>query len=96
MAEEIKAIIAQLETLTKHKVKILRSDHGGEFISGELKTYLKSKGISQEFLAPHTPQQNSIAECFNRTTHKNALAMLKDAEMSNVFWPEAHEYASYT
>lgn len=45
--------------------------------------------------ALHTPQQNGMVEHFNQTTHESALAMLKDAEMSHGFWPEAHAYANY-
>jgi transposase InsO family protein len=94
--EEIKTLITHLETLTESKVKFLRSDNGGEFINKELGTYLKQKGITHELSAPYMPQQNGVAEHFNRTTHESALAMLKEAKMSNAFWPEAHEYASYT
>jgi transposase InsO family protein len=74
--EEIKTLITRLETLTEHKVKIVRSDRGGEFIDKELSTYFKEKGITHETSAPHTPQQNGVAEHFNRTTHEHALAML--------------------
>ncbi|KIJ04731.1 hypothetical protein PAXINDRAFT_52878, partial [Paxillus involutus ATCC 200175] len=91
----IKALIARLETYTERRVKIIRSDRGGEFINATMKEYLASRGITHEFTAPYTPQQNGVAERFNQTTHEQALAMLEDAHMSRGFWPEAHEYASY-
>jgi len=93
--ETIKNLIEKLETHTGSHVKTIRSDRGGEFIDGRLQTYLRSKGITHEFSAPHTPQQNGVAERFNQTTHESALAMLEHAEMSKGFWPEAHEHANY-
>jgi hypothetical protein len=60
-----------------------------------LKAFAKKKGIIIESSAPYTQQQNGVAERFNRTTGEHALAMLKEAGMSNGFWPEAHEYANY-
>lgn len=94
-AEEIKALIIELETATERKVKIIRLDRGGEFIDSELQGWFKSKGITIEFLAPDTHQQNGVAERFNQMTHKHALSSLKDAGMSNGFWPEAHQYSNH-
>ena len=93
--ELIKALIEQLENYTDQWVKIVWSDRGGEFINARLGDYFWHKRISHEYTAPHTPQQNGVAEQFNQTTHESALAMLEDSEMSKGFWPEVHEYANY-
>ena len=37
------------------KVKALRSDNGGEFISGKFKDFCSTKGIRRELIAPHNP-----------------------------------------
>lgn len=94
-AKLLKDLIIRLETLTGQRVKIIRSDRGGEFIETLLGEFFKEKGITHELTAPYTSQQNGVAERFNRTTHEHALAMLFDADISKGFWPEAHEYASY-
>lgn len=94
-AEELKTLITELETYTERKVKIIRLDRGGEFIDGELQGWFKTKGITIEFSAPDTHQQNGVAERFNQTTHERALSSLKDADMSNGFWPEAHQYSNH-
>ncbi len=47
------------------KLKILRSDDGGEYKSKEFEDYLKSEGIHHQCTIPKTPQQNSVAERFN-------------------------------
>ena len=54
------------------------------------------KGITHEMSAPYMPQQNGVAEHFNRTTSEKALMMLKHAGMTDGFWPDAHLYASNT
>jgi len=56
---------------------------------------LKKKGITLEISAPDTHQQNGVAEHFNETTHERALSMLKEAGMSDGFWPETHQYSNH-
>ena len=54
-------------TLVEHqsskKLKWLRTDNGGEYVSG---SFCESKGIRRELTAPFTPAQNGIAERINR------------------------------
>ncbi len=47
------------------KLKILRSDNGGEYKSKEFEDYLKSEGIHHQCTIPKTPQQNRVTERFN-------------------------------
>ena len=42
-------------------VKRLRSDGGGEFMSGEFKALLRENKIKHETSAPHSPHQNGTA-----------------------------------
>ena len=51
--------------VAKELVGAIRTDNGGEYLSGEFKTYLKSKGIRHELTVPHTPEQNGVAERMN-------------------------------
>ena len=48
-------------------MKALKSDNGGEFISGEFKDFCNVEGIQRELIAHHNPQQNGVAEQKNRT-----------------------------
>ena len=41
------------------KVATIRSDNGTEFKNSTMREFCESKGISQTFSAPRTPQQNS-------------------------------------
>ncbi|XP_073061619.1 uncharacterized protein [Primulina eburnea] len=47
------------------------------------------KGITHEFSAPKTPQQNGIAERKNRTLQEMARVMLSSKNISKRFWAEA-------
>ena len=38
------------------KVKVMRSDNGGEYISNEFKKLCRKEGIQRELIAPHNPQ----------------------------------------
>ena len=56
--KEFKALV---ENLSEKKIKIFRSDNGGEFTSGELKAFYKEFGIKRELSTPYNPQQNGVA-----------------------------------
>ena len=47
---EIKALVKKD---TVEKVKALRSDNGGEYISNEFKNFCALEGIQRELIAPH-------------------------------------------
>ena len=50
---EFKALV---EKESGKQVKALRSENGGEFISGEFKEFCNAEGIRRELIAPHNPQ----------------------------------------
>ena len=49
---EFKALV---EKESRKQVKALRSDNGGEYISGEFKDFCIKEGIQRELIAPHNP-----------------------------------------
>ena len=67
------------------KIKALRYDRGGEYIS-EFQDFLKENGIKSEPTAAYSPQQNGVAEQFNHTLVEAANSMLTHANLSNAFW----------
>ena len=83
---EFKALV---EKESGKKVKALRSDNGGEFISGEFKDFCSTEGIRRELIAPHNPQQNGVAERKNRKIVGVAWAMLHDQGLPLHLWVEA-------
>ncbi|XP_062118771.1 uncharacterized protein LOC133832443 [Humulus lupulus] len=67
------------------KIVWIRSDHGKEFENTVYDEFCKSKGISHEFSAPKTPQQNGVVERKNRTliemarVYKEGLGTLQNS-----------------
>ncbi|KAL0286066.1 UNVERIFIED_CONTAM: Transposon Ty2-B Gag-Pol polyprotein [Sesamum radiatum] len=45
----------EVENQTNRKIKVLRSDRGGEYLSGEFIDYLKENGILSQWTPPRTP-----------------------------------------
>ncbi|KAI3510732.1 hypothetical protein L1887_17865 [Cichorium endivia] len=59
--------IKQVEVMLRKQVRMIRSDNGTEFKNQALDDFLVSKGISHNFSAPYTPQQNGVVERRNRS-----------------------------
>ena len=78
---------SMVEKASGKKVKVLRSDNGGEYTSHEFQRYLKKEGIRHETTIPKTPEQNGVAERMNRTLVEMARSMLHT--MDRKFWAEA-------
>ncbi|GJP53599.1 hypothetical protein CLOM_g12753 [Closterium sp. NIES-68] len=72
-----------------HKVKVIRSDNGGEFIGADFEGELKRKGIQHQRTVPYNPQQNGVAERFNRTLQEGARTLLGRAGLPDPFWVSA-------
>ena len=60
--ERFKEFKALVENLSEKKIKILRSDNGGEFTSNEFNDLCKESGIKRELTIPYNPQQNGVEE----------------------------------
>ncbi len=84
-----------VEKSGSRKLKKLRSDNGGEFTSTRFQEYLKAEGVIHELTIPKTPQQNGVAERFNRTLVEMTRCMLVGANLSHKLWAEALSTAAY-
>ncbi|KAJ9546691.1 hypothetical protein OSB04_019234 [Centaurea solstitialis] len=73
--ETFKTWLAQVEVKTGKTLKVLRSDNGGEFTSGNFKDFCSSKGIHHHYTTPGDPQSNGVAERMNRTLLEKAEAL---------------------
>ena len=76
-------------------IKQLRSDRGGEYLSGEFKSYLAQEGIISQLSSPGTPQQNGVSERRNRTLLDMVRSMLSYSSLPESFWGYALEIAAY-
>jgi transposase InsO family protein len=84
-----------IERQTERKVKLLRTDNGGEFCSDAFDDYCRQEGIVRHHTIPYTPQQNGVAERMNRTIISRARCMISNARVSKRFWAEAASTACY-
>ena len=91
----LKDFVSQIELETGHRVKIIRSDGGGEYTSSNVQSFLKGKGIRHELTTPNTPQHNGVAERMNRTLLDKVRAMLFDADLPETYWHHAIQHATY-
>ena len=71
-----KVFKAQVELQSSKKIKCLRTDNGGEYISNEFAKFYNQEGIKRQFTTAYTPQQNGVAERMNRTLLERTRAML--------------------
>ncbi|KAH9768832.1 Integrase catalytic domain-containing protein [Citrus sinensis] len=77
------------------KIKVLRSDSGGEYTSDPFLQVCQNEGIKRYFTVRHTPQQNGMAERMNLTLLENVRCMLSNVGLDKKFWAEAMSYASH-
>lgn len=86
---------AQIEDGPEKKIKTLRTDRGGEFMSKQFLSYCEEAGIYRQFTAPFSPQQNGVVERRNRTVVEMARSFLKEKRMPAMFWGEAVRHSVY-
>ena len=86
---------AEVENSTGRKLKTLRTDNGGDYVSNALEDHLKTCGIRHELTITKTPEQNGAAERLNRTSVETTRAMLLDVKLPKSFWAEAISTAVY-
>lgn len=87
--EAIKRVQAAAEVESGRKLKVLRTDNGGQFTVAEFTSYCAQQGIKRHFSASHTPQQNGVVERRNQSVVATACALLKQRRLPARFWGEA-------
>ncbi|CAI7866285.1 unnamed protein product [Closterium sp. NIES-53] len=95
VAKVFKRWIRYAEREAGAKVKILRSDRGGEYMGKDLESFLEDKGITHQLSVAYTPQQNGAAERLNWTLIDLARAMLAHAQLDHTWWGAAVQYANW-
>ena len=91
----LKNFIRKAQNQFEVKIKKVRSDNGTEFKNANVDTFLDEEGISHEFSATYTPQQNGVVERKNRTLIEMARTMLDEYKTPKHFWAEAVETACH-
>jgi hypothetical protein len=87
--DKFKEFKALVENQTKKKIKVLRTDNGGEFCGNEFKEFCKKCGIARQKNTPYTAWQNGVAEKMKITLMEKSRSMLSGAGLGQEFWEEA-------
>jgi transposase InsO family protein len=80
--EKFKNFKALVENQTRRKLKVIRLDRGGEFLSRDFKELHHRHGIKREYTIPGTPQQNGVVEHQNRSVQQMARVMMSERDIS--------------
>ena len=79
----------------KLKIKCLRTDNGGEFLSNDFMEYCKEHGIQRQLTCPETPQQNGVAE--RKLAHLTSvcLSWMHARSLPRELWASAFQTACH-
>jgi len=84
-----------VENQTGKQIKKLRTYNGLEYCADVFNEFCRKTGIQRHHTVVHTPQQNGLAERFNRTIMERVRCMLNHARLPQSFWAEAVKTACY-
>ena len=94
--EKFKEFQSEVENHRNKKIKFLRSDHGGEYLSYEFGLCLKQHGIVSQSTPPGTPQCNGVSERRNRALLDMVRSMMSLTDLPLSFWGYALETGAFT
>lgn len=83
-----------VETRFNKKIKILRSDNGGEYIFHVFSSFLDQLGILHQ-TCPGTPEQNGVTKRKNKHLLEVARALLFTMSVPKTFWSDAVQTAVF-
>lgn len=86
---------AMAERQTGKKLKKIRTDGGGEWVSEKWEAWTAEHGIIHETTAPYSSSANGVPERGNRTFLERARSMMHDAKIPSKFWAETIATAVY-
>ena len=85
---------ALIENAFGLKIKILRYDNGGEYVSNDFIHMFFQSGIQVQHSIPYTPQQNGVAERKNRSLKEMTTCMLESKKLAtNLLYEAMHAIA---
>ncbi|RLM64518.1 hypothetical protein C2845_PM16G23290 [Panicum miliaceum] len=102
--DKFKEFKAEVENQHNLKIKVVRSDRGGEYygrhtpygqVSGPFARFLTEQGIVAQYSMSGDPQQNGVAERRNRTLMDMVRSMIGYSTLPVSLWMEALKTAVY-
>src|SRR5579871_4259607 len=93
--EKFKEYKSWAENITNQRIKILRTDNGGEYVSKAFELFLSESGITHQRTVPYTPQQNGVSERFNRTAMERVRSIIHGTNLPLHLWAEIFDTIRY-
>ncbi|KAJ9544374.1 hypothetical protein OSB04_024081 [Centaurea solstitialis] len=91
--EKFKEFQNEVQNQLDRKIKFLRSDRAGEYLSQEFDNPLMECGIVLHFTPPYRPLMNGVSERRNRTLLDMVRSMMCRSILQVSFWGHALETA---
>ncbi|GJV60935.1 retrotransposon protein, putative, ty1-copia subclass [Tanacetum coccineum] len=85
----------EVENQLGKKIKAIRSDRGGEYLSHEFVNHMKSCSIVSQLTSPYTPQHNGVSKRRNQTLLDMVRSMMNLTTLPKSFWGYALETAAH-
>nr|GFB76002.1 retrovirus-related Pol polyprotein from transposon TNT 1-94 [Tanacetum cinerariifolium] len=95
-SEVIISFIKKTQVNLQLQVQCVRTDNGTKFRNKTLAKFFDEVGITQQFFAARTQQQNGVVERRNRTFVEAARTMLTFSNLPSFLWAEAIATACFT
>ena len=70
------------------KIKVLRSNTGGEYTSKEFRSFMEERGIEFQTSCAYTPEQNGVAEHKNRHLLGVARSLMIEMNVPKAYWSD--------
>ena len=83
------AFSSEVQKQYNAKIKVLRSDNGGEYVNRVFQSFLQTHGIIHQKTCPYTPEQNGVSERKNRHLLDMARCILFSAHCPKDLWGDA-------
>jgi hypothetical protein len=90
----MKRCVSKLERQTGERIRVIRSDGGLEFGSGNAIEYYRKTGIQHYTTTRYTPELNGASERMIRTLKGMISTMLADSNLPTEYWSYAARYAA--
>ena len=84
----------EVENQLDRKIKVIRSDRGGEY-EAPFGDFCSQHGIIHQTTTPYSPQQNGVVECKNITLKEMMKALLLSSGLPQNLWGEEILSANY-
>ena len=85
----------EVENQLSKKIKVLRSDRGGEYDT-PFNLFCSEHGIIHQTTAPYSPQSNGVAEWKNRTLKEMMNAMLISSGLPQNMWGGSFAFCKFS